>query len=106
VPVEGDTLNAKIARCIDSVLKATLGEEAAKALLYNISRKMHVETDECLYKPLEFASELRLILGDAGYKFMERKFVAKIKAEFKIESNSSIETFSEVFERAKLKFLA
>jgi hypothetical protein len=105
VPSEGETLNARIAKCIDSALRATLGQTATEALVYNISCKMHLDTNKCLYKPLEFANELRLVLGDAGYEFMEKKFVTKIKAEFELESNGSIETLSEAFEQAKSKFL-
>ena len=87
----------KILGCVDRGM-ATLGESAAKAILWHIERNSRLKRKEIPTKPKQFINALKEMLGP-GASVVERLIVRELHSAFGIAG--SLESFAEAVARAR-----
>ena len=89
--------------CMDKALTATLGKTTITTFYYAIQERYHVPESEFPQKPSQVVSGLREILGEIGFRVLERPLISQIKQTFEIIE--SVHDLQKVIELAKRNYL-
>ena len=84
---------------IDKVLVATLGKNVVLALYYQTG----IPKNELHQRPLEVIQHLKTMLGEVGFRVIERPIISEIRARFEISDN--VHDMQEAIETAKRNYL-
>ena len=68
--------------CIDESLASVLGRETIDTFYYSIQESYNIPKSKFPEKPLELIEKLRIILGEIGFRVLEKAIVSEIKERF------------------------
>jgi len=99
-----DEFNARILKCIDEVL-SSFGDSPRTLLYYMIIKECRLSREQFPLKPVELGECLGRILGETGYRFIERLTIRQIQASFgfSVKEGSNL---SEAIDQARIRFVA
>lgn len=89
--------------CIDTALTTTLGKITITTFYYAIQEKNHLLESEFPKKPNEVILHLKEILGEVGFRVLERPIIAQIRQTFEIAE--SVHDLKAAIELAKRNYL-
>ena len=73
-----------IFECIDRALVKTLGIDVAKALYFYMLDVHKMSDDQLQQRPTEVIQHLKEMLGESGFRALERAINSEIRARFEI----------------------
>lgn len=86
--------------CLDKALTATLGKTTITTFYYAIQEKYHFPESDFPIKPNEVITCLKEIIGEIGFRVLERPIIAQIKQTFEImESVTDLQTAIDLAKR-------
>lgn len=89
--------------CADKALTATLGKITVTTLYYAIQERYHLQESEFPQRPNEVILHLREMLGEIGFRVLERPIITQIMQTFEITEN--VHDLQIAIELAKRNYL-
>lgn len=95
--------HATLFDCVNEELISVLGRDSVLTFYYLIRKRVNLREEEFAQKPIEVLEGLRSVLGEHGFRVVERGLLSNIKRSFSIKEDCV--TLRQSIELARRNYL-